>query len=277
MPPAGSQAPSVTAGAAADGGAGGAGGTGAPAEPCDRACLIEVMTAYLEALIANDSSLLSVTADVRFTENGVEQPLGQGFWQSASALRADTRQDFADPLTGQVGSQLVVEEGSEPVIYQARLKVVARAISEIETMVVHRVGARNGFFDPEGMVPDPAFDEPIEPALRVSREALQAVVDKYVDGLDGEPWAADLFDPDVARYENGVQTASAFSITLQSWSFDVVRRYVVFDEELQLVFGMFPFTPDAEALVVGELFKVTDGRIRMIQAVMAEMPARAWD
>ena len=57
----------------------------------------------------------------------------------------------------------------------------------------------------------------------------------------------------------------------------MVDRYLVFDEEAGMVWGMFPFTHDAETLVVGELFKVIEGKIMMIQAVMANMPAKAWD
>jgi hypothetical protein len=39
---------------------------------------------------------------------------------------------------------------------------------------------------------------------------------------------------------------------------------------------MFPFTQEATALVVGELFKVIDSKIMMIQAVMANIPTTAW-
>jgi hypothetical protein len=40
---------------------------------------------------------------------------------------------------------------------------------------------------------------------------------------------------------------------------------------------MFPFSQAADSLVVGEAFKLMDGKIMMIQAVMANMPAKAWD
>jgi hypothetical protein len=43
------------------------------------------------------------------------------------------------------------------------------------------------------------------------------------------------------------------------------------------VWGMFPFTQGDNTLVVAELFKVMDDKIMMIQAVMAYMPAKAWD
>jgi hypothetical protein len=40
---------------------------------------------------------------------------------------------------------------------------------------------------------------------------------------------------------------------------------------------MFPFTQASTSLVVGEAFKIFGGKIMMIQAVMANMPAKAWD
>ena len=40
---------------------------------------------------------------------------------------------------------------------------------------------------------------------------------------------------------------------------------------------MFPFMQTDNALVVGEAFKLLGGKIMMIQAVMSNMPAKAWD
>lgn len=244
----------------------------------DRNHLIRIMTGYLDALVANDSSRLELTPNARFTENGSEQALGTGLWQRAMAIRTDTRQDFADPAQGQVGSHFVIDErDGTPAIGNVRLRIGdGGAISEIETMVVHKLGARRGFFRPERMVPDPIFNQPIEPERRASREQLKAVVDKYFDALDGGPWAPDLFDPAVVRRENGVRTANGDNIALQRFNFVVGRRYLIFDEPYQLVFGIFPFTRDEHGLVVTELFKVMDGRIRMIQAVMAEIPTKTW-
>ena len=41
--------------------------------------------------------------------------------------------------------------------------------------------------------------------------------------------------------------------------------------------GMLPFTQSATTLVVAEVFKVMDGESTSTQAVMANMPAKAWD
>jgi hypothetical protein len=246
---------------------------------CDRACLLDVMQSYLDALIAQDPSKAKFAADAKYTANGVTAQLGEGLWKTATSLVADERMDFGDPEAGQVGSQVVVQEGSSPVIYQVRLKVVAHEITEIETMEVRQADAANGFFSPADMKPQPVFSQAIDPAKRMTRDQLKAEVDLYIMYLDGQVAGSGVhFDDNCARYENGFQTASGLSsFNLQSWSFDVVARYLVFDEEAGLVWGMFPFTHDPSTLVVGELFKVIDGKIMMIQAVMANMPANAWD
>ena len=52
---------------------------------CDRACLENYVDRYLEAMAANDPSLDLFARNCRFTENGVELPLGgEGLWYSMS-------------------------------------------------------------------------------------------------------------------------------------------------------------------------------------------------
>ncbi len=50
---------------------------------CDRACLQGIVDSYLDAMAKHDSSKLPVAADVKFTENGKELKLGEGFWKTA--------------------------------------------------------------------------------------------------------------------------------------------------------------------------------------------------
>lgn len=237
------------------------------------------MQSYLDALIAHDPTKAKFATSAKYTANGVAAALGDGLWKTASKLEPDEHIAFADAETGQVASQLVVDEGTAPVIYQVRLKVVAHEITEIEAMEVRQADAANGFFSPADMKPQPVFSQAIDPAKRMTRAQLKAEVDLYIMYLDGKVGGDGVhFDTNCARYENGQNTASGLSsFLLQSWGFDVVARYLVFDEEAGLVWGMFPFSQDASALVVGELFKVIDGKIMMIQAVMANMPAHAWD
>ena len=86
------------------------------------------------------------------------------------------------------------------------------------------------------------------------------------------------FDTNCKRYENGTPTANGLaSFNAQSWNFDVTHRILVIDEEQGITWGMFPFQQSETALVVGEAFKIIDGKIMMIQAVMTYMPAKVWD
>ena len=280
MGSAGASAPPVAAPVAPTVGAAGVGSAMDPSA-CDRACLKEFIDSYFAALAARDPTSLKVSASLKFTENGEARELGEGLWEAGAEVRDDTRMDAFDVPEGQAGCQVVLmDEEGMPVIFQLRLKVVAREITEVETMVVRQQGAANGFFSVDGMVPQPVFKEVVDPERQMTREALKATVDKYFDALDTGNWqmAMTKFDADCARYENGFPTAtSAMQITSQRFDFDVVRRYLIIDQEAGLVWGMFPFTQGDNTLVVAELFKVMDDQIMMIQAVMAYMPAKAWD
>lgn len=257
----------------------------AAADACDRKCLIGFMQTYLDALVKRDVSLLPLAATVRYTENGrVLQP-GDGIWKTARALVPRTRLDFADPVQGQVATQTVVDEGArDPVIYQARLKVVRGKITEIEAMTMRRgqdAGTGN-FFRPAGMVTPPAFLAAIAPSQRMSRSAMNALTEQYLDYLEGKrPGTQVPFASTCSRYENGVSTGTGASLARQRWSFQVVRRTLIIDEEAGITWGMYPFyrrdPAELTPLVVGEAFKLVDGKITMIQAVMTNMLAKAWD
>ncbi len=257
-----------------------AGADAGAAATCDRACLIAEMSTYLNALVARDPSKIQTASTLKYTENGVVTMLGAGLWKTASSLVAGERLDFADPTVGQVASQLVVDEnGTSPVLYMVRLKVVAGEITEIESMAVRQQGAANGFFDPANLKPQPVFAQAIDPSTAMTRDQLTTLMNKYLDYLDGKVQGTAVpFDTNCDRFENGVETATGLaSFDEQSWSFSVVRRILILDEEAGIVWGMFPFTMSSTALVVGEAFKMIGGKIMMIQAIMADMPADAWN
>jgi hypothetical protein len=255
---------------------------GGASDTCDRKCLIGYISGYLEALVAKDPSKLKVSSTVKFTNNGVLAKLGEeGLWKTASALETDKRLDYADPKEGQVATQTVIDEnGTTPVIYQVRLKVVHGEITEVESMEVRQATAANYFFNVANMKPQPVFLQEIEPSKRMNRDQLKTVMELYMDYLEGKKTGAELpFDTNCARYENGQATAVGVAsfVAQSSWRFQLTRRYLVFDEEAGIVWGMFPFQQTDTALVVGEAFKIMDGKFMMISAVMAYMPSKAWD
>ena len=181
---------------------------------CDHACLIGFLEGYLVALVAHDPTKAHFSSTLRYTDNGKDAKVGDGLWKSASSVRADTRLLFADPMTGQAALQLVILEGTTPVIYQARIKVEGAEISELETMTVRRQGAANGFFSPDGMVPKPVFLQAVSPDKRMTRDELKAEVELYVDFLEGASGSKVHFDPMCVRFENGQQTAQAGRVGL---------------------------------------------------------------
>ena len=105
------------------------------AQRCDRTCLADFITQYLDAMKAHNPELLHTSSRVRFTEDTMEMKLGQGLWKNITGLRP-YRQDIVDVREGVVGTHTVVEENGMPVLLALRLKVFGLAISEVETMVV---------------------------------------------------------------------------------------------------------------------------------------------
>lgn len=292
----GSSAPSMHTGTGGTSSAGGTGGSGASdagsvdggmtngstdsgaaTGDCDRKCLLKFMQDYLDALVAHDPTKVAISPQVKMTDNGMPAMPGDGIWKTASMLVADERLDYADPVTHNVGSQCVINEGSTPAMYEVRLKVDDGQITEIESMTVHQADAANGFFDPANLKPQPVFLQP--PDKPMSRDDMMALQEVYLDYLEGKKSGMEVpFDDNCTRYENGVATASGVaSFNLQSWGFQVTRRVLILDEEAGISWGMFPFMQSDTALVVGEAFKLVDGKIMMIQAVMAYMPSKAWD
>jgi hypothetical protein len=176
----------------------------ANAADCDRACLKNMMTTYLNALVARDPSKAPLAANVRFTEDSKDLKVGEGFWKSATKV-GDYRQDFIDVKEQVVASHVIVEESGGPAKFTVRLKVADGKITEIETLVVPS-GARAGG---AGLVVRP--DMGVEPpaALKNKREELIRAADSYPKGLTiggfdkvDAPFAKDAF-----RIENGMVMA----------------------------------------------------------------------
>src|SRR5690242_4718194 len=101
---------------------------------CDRECLRGFITDYLNAMVAHRPQSLQLASGVRFTEDTKTLMLGEGLWKGASKLRP-YRQDFLDVRDGMAATHVIVEENGNPVMLAIRLKISAKKITEIETMV----------------------------------------------------------------------------------------------------------------------------------------------
>jgi len=289
-------------------------GAGAKDAGCDRACLNGFVDQYMAAVAAHDPSKLATAPKVRYSENNVEMPLGDGLWQTSDGW-GSYKVYTDDPQTGQVGFLGVANEDGHLSCFAARLRVANRKVTEIEIMVARpdRPGTSSGPLTggPENLKDKPLFSE-VEPVdQRVSREKLVQLADGYFSTIQlntGKLYTT--FDPDCQRLENGSITANnpdpkagavqrmGCQAQLETGMLKMVtrvrdRRYVA-DEEKQMVFaaGFFDHNGtlrkntlvDGSVRTVGppfdrpftfclfELFKIKNGKIRQIEAVLLTVP-----
>ncbi len=264
------------------------------ADTCDRQCLRGFVTTYLNALLAHDPSTLKVTANVKFTEDNVQKKLGDGLWKTATKLRA-FRQDVLDVKQNTAASLVVLEEGSTPVLFTVRLKIVGQTIndqkiSEIETMVVRSMAEGMIFQIDAIQTPSKAMNLELAPAQRNSREEAIDIATKYPGGLKiGSFVTADTqFAPDAYRFENGRLMAGpgctfmAGCENIKSQRLPTLAgikyREPIVDEEQGIVLLRMNFGPGSvrgpdPVLVPWEIFKVYGGQIHAVEAFMKVFPA----
>lgn len=172
---------------------------------CNEQCLDALADTYLRALVAHDPSQLPTTKDVRFTENTIPLPLGQGLWTTASGLKA-YKHVIPDPDSGQVGLYATITENGVGALLAARLKVRAGKVSELETIVV-RQGDMGAFLNTDATSVRPGFLQVVRPAQRESRQDLVRIANLYFEGLEQRTGEIVPFSTQCRRFENGIQTA----------------------------------------------------------------------
>jgi hypothetical protein len=261
------------------------------AQRCDRRCLADFITTYLDAMVKHHPEDLHVSSRVRFTEDTVEMKLGDGLWKTVTALRP-YRQDFIDVREGVAGTHTVVEEEGRPVLLALRLKVFALALTEVETMVV-RNRQEGVLFQPDafttpnaGMAHEPQASE-LNPRDEMIRIALL-----YPAGLR----AGSFLKPDVPmssdayRFENGQKMAGP-GCTFRPPSCEnmksqriptlagLTHRVVAVDEEMGVVWLRMDFGPGSvpggqpnTMFSTFEAFKVYGGKIHAAEAILEVAP-----
>lgn len=269
---------------------------------CNRECLAGFMTTYLDALVAHDASKLPVTKNVKYTENGVRLNLTDGLWQTASA-KPTYQVDVIDEKAGQVGLLGRIEENNNNNFFAVRLKVEkGEQISEIENLVVRNI--MMGEMPDIGIPvivhekPHPLMMQEIPESKRLSRAELIAIGNSYFTGLDTDNDGANVpFDPECQRRENAMVTANnpdaaegaiagmdckaqfdtGFSVIVT----DIRERRFIADPVKGLAFAMGYFDHDGAvnetltqpySFIIGEIFKIVDGKIRQIEAVLMTVP-----
>jgi hypothetical protein len=171
----------------------------------DRAGLLALVDDYLEALVRRNPASLPLAETVKYTENTVTIPLGDGLWVGASNGPASFKIYAVDVQAGQAGFLGVMEEFGEPVILALRLRVASGKISEIEHVVARRIKET----DMHNLIqPRLGFLQPVPPSERVSRQVMVRIANAYFESI--EQCNGDLapFAIDAERHENGSQTTT---------------------------------------------------------------------
>jgi hypothetical protein len=260
---------------------------------CDRACLADTMTRYLDSLVAHDPKLAPLADSARFTEDAVELPIGEGLWKTASSFRP-FRTDFLDVREGTAAVHAVIEENGAPVLFAARLKVVEREITEIETMVV-RSQQEGALWAPDALAaPSAAMIAAPPPDALMPREAMVELALRYPEGLRvGSFETSDVpFAPGAYRLENGVRMAGP-GCTFMPPSCENLRTQrlptlagisaslAAVDEENATVLLRMDFGPGSlpgpqstgKSLVTFEAFKIYGGQVHAVEAIFEGRPA----
>jgi hypothetical protein len=260
--------------------AGGFSNTDAAGASCDRECLKGFITQYLNAMVAHKPESLSVTSELRFTEDCKEINLGDGFWKTVTGL-TNYRMDFIDVNLGGAISYVVAKEGSALILLVVRLKVVDNKISQIETMVVKNASEGMIFNTSALKTPSEAMTKTPDKALLNTRTEMVNIAKRYPEGLKiGSFVKIDLQVTTTAyRFENG-QTMASGNIKTQALPTlsGMVYQVAAVDEELGVVvlrmnFGAGSVMNDNNNyLDVFESFKIYSGQIQAVEAFMQKIP-----
>jgi hypothetical protein len=278
---------------------------------CERQCLKGFIDRYIAAMVAHDPKSLPVSYDVKFTENGQELKLGDGLWGTIQS-QGDYKLYFVDPETQEAGFfGTVIESGRQDII-GIRLHIQSgNKISQIETQVARQsLGGGPGGGKPPVMTPKPIFYQDVPPAQRRSRQEMVAIADSYFEGLEHATETMTPFDPNCQRLENGMVTANnpdappgmsrlscgaQFATHFSPFISHVrERRYPIVDQEKGLVLAIAFFDHNGRikdvkladgsnlhvpppfdapfAFELFELFKIQDGKIMRVEAVLNTVP-----
>lgn len=266
-------------------------GARAQGAKCDRQCLTDMMTRYLNAMVAHDPSAVPVAPNVKFTEDGKVLKLGDGEWKTVTKLRP-YRLDFIDVAQGVAAVHTVLEENGAPILFTARLKVVDRRITEVESIVV-KSREEGALWAPENLKEPTATMRYVPSAAeRMPRAQMVEIAARYPAGLKiGSFEKSDVpFAPKAYRFENGVLMAGP-GCTFQPPSCENMRtqriptlagltqRLVAVDEEMGVVLFWMNFGPNSlpgaggRALVTFEAFKVYGGMVHAAEAIFEGQPS----
>ena len=254
--------------------------TKAPAvSHCDSSCLTAGMNDYLSKMLAHQTGAIRLAANAMIYVNS--HPIGLNEVPMGRAKEIKSKQIFSDPVSGNVVARTGLEMDDGKIAYAStRLKIVGGTITQIEM----------SFDDSQRVVPsyvtflDPVMTTIVPPEKRMSRGELEAIIERYFQGLtDHQPVAAD-YDDRCDRYHSGQRVTNNPRNSVEGpgpkncfeanngprpWGPATNIRIPIVDPEHGIVIGytLLLYKSDNAPMYVAEVFKILDGKIRMIDNI----------
>jgi hypothetical protein len=239
---------------------------------------------YLSSMLARQPGALKVAPNVTIYVNTHPEKLEENPLLRAKEIKS--KQIFADATTGNVVARTGLQMEDGKITYAStRLKLVEGRISEVEMT----------FDDSPRVVAsyvtslDPIFTTIVPPEERMSGEQLKAVVERYFQGLtDHQPVAAD-YDERCDRYHSGQRVTNNARNSVEAggpkncfdanngprpWGPATNISVPLVDPVHGIVLGytLLLYKNDNAPMYVCEIFKILNGKVRMIDNIAIKSP-----
>jgi hypothetical protein len=149
---------------------------------CGRACLVDYMNRYMDAIYKHETKLVPPLAlDVQMTENTGQMDVGEGMLWRSKVEPTTFHLIAADPVQGQVSLQSRVKILGRNTLFVVRLKIDRGQILEIEQLWANGI---NDAAIPLLTTPRKTLVDDIPLAQRLSCEVLLRAANSYFDALE---------------------------------------------------------------------------------------------
>ena len=175
-------------------------------DPCNRACLKDLASSYVAALVAHDPSKVPLAADLKFVENVTPMKPGQGLWKTASEGPTTFAVYVPDPVSGQVGFIGMMKADGKPIELALRLKVQHGEIVEAEHLIA---GNLRDTMLANLHSPRPGLLAVVPKDERSSHAQLLKIGATYYEALVKGDGSLSPFADDCERHENGMITTGS--------------------------------------------------------------------
>jgi hypothetical protein len=224
--------------------------------------------------------MASVAATAKYTENGKQVDVGQGFWKTAGMVKF--KRSALDTVVCGSTTESVVPDGSTDRVYGVRLKSEGGMITEIESIIVH---PGDYFTDPnpQAIIDSKSDDwETVLPAdQRATREKLTDVVNRYFKLFSN---GACGFMDGCTRLENGFAPPGFDCNDLLGCDMaadvgpnvkgNMPSGRLTIDVEAGIAVG---FTMFMNTYTDFHMFKFRGGQVVGVHAVLAAASSAGWD